>query len=72
MKNCIFCKIVKGVAETTVVYRDDIVSSFMDIQPINAGHVIVTPSIHASCLAELDEDIGAHMFSVAHSTGVTY
>jgi histidine triad (HIT) family protein len=37
----------------------------MDIQPVNAGHMLIIPTRHASSLAELDEESGAHMFRVA-------
>ena len=37
----------------------------MDIQPINAGHVLVVPEDHTSFMADLPEDTGAHMFSIA-------
>jgi len=34
MDDCIFCKIVAGDAPATFLYRDDLVSAFMDIQPV--------------------------------------
>jgi len=37
----------------------------MDIQPINAGHVLVVPDEHAARLAHLPEDTGARMFRIA-------
>jgi diadenosine tetraphosphate (Ap4A) HIT family hydrolase len=37
----------------------------MDIAPVNPGHLIVVPRLHAASLAELDEDVGAHLFVVA-------
>jgi histidine triad (HIT) family protein len=37
----------------------------MDIQPVNAGHVLVVPDEHATHLADLPEDTGAGMFRVA-------
>ena len=48
-----------------MVYQDDYCSAFMDIQPINAGHLLVVPNTHATCLAELTEEDGAQMFRVA-------
>ena len=36
----------------------------MDIQPINAGHVLVIPTRHASCLAELEAGCGPRMFEL--------
>lgn len=37
----------------------------MDIQPVNPGHVLVIPNSHATSLADLNEEIGAHMFRIA-------
>jgi len=65
MSDCIFCAIVNGEAEATLVWQDDLVSAILDIQPVNAGHSCVVPNAHASYLADLPADTGAHMFRVA-------
>lgn len=61
---CIFCNIVQGNAPASFVYADNRVAAFMDIQPVNAGHLLVIPRAHASHLADLDPDTGGHMFRV--------
>ena len=63
--DCIFCKILAGELEVSLVYQDDRCSAFMDIQPVNPGHTLVIPNRHAGNLAELDEEEGAQMFRVA-------
>ncbi len=65
MKDCIFCQIVAGQSPASFVYQDDQVAAFMDIQPVNPGHVLVIPRAHISHLAELDPQTGARMFLVA-------
>jgi histidine triad (HIT) family protein len=65
MANCIFCDIVKGNARAALVYQDDLASAFMDIQPVNPGHVLVVPNSHAAYLADLPEESGAHIFRLA-------
>ncbi|MBN1643084.1 MAG: HIT family protein [Anaerolineae bacterium] len=65
MAGCIFCEIVAGRQPASIVHRDDICSAFMDIQPVNPGHVLVVPNAHASALADLDPAVGAHLFRVA-------
>ena len=65
MSDCIFCDIVNGKSEAAFAYRDDSVSVLMDIQPVNAGHVLVIPNMHAAFLADLDPETGARMFPVA-------
>lgn len=65
MYPCIFCDILQGTAESSIVYRDNLVTGFMDIQPINPGHLLVIPNAHAANLADLSPETGAHMFTVA-------
>ena len=65
MNDCIFCDIISGQAEATLVWQDDLVSAFMDIKPVNVGHIDIVPNVHASRLSDLPEDTGAHMFRIA-------
>jgi len=65
MPDCIFCGILDGSAEASVVYKDEIVTAFMDIQPVNLGHVLVIPNHHTAHLADLDPHTGGHMFQIA-------
>jgi histidine triad (HIT) family protein len=55
LDECVFCKIVKGTVPESVVYDDNEVLAFMDIQPVNPGHVLVIPKVHASRLSNLDK-----------------
>ncbi|MHA2091544.1 MAG: HIT family protein [Candidatus Kariarchaeaceae archaeon] len=66
MDPCIFCKIINNEAESSMVYQDDGVSAFMDIQPVNPGHVLVIPSKHIPYLENLDYEMGAQMFKIGH------
>jgi histidine triad (HIT) family protein len=65
MDSCVFCNIIRGEAEASVVYEDMTCVAFMDIQPVNSGHILVVPKIHAAYLNDLDEDVGARLFRVA-------
>lgn len=62
---CVFCKLLSGELEVSLVHRDDLCTAFMDIQPVNPGHVLVVPNRHATYLADLKEAEGAQMFRVA-------
>jgi histidine triad (HIT) family protein len=64
--DCIICKLLSGELEVSIVYQDDCCSAFMDIQPVNPGHMLVVPNRHAHYLAELNEEEGAQIFRVAH------
>jgi histidine triad (HIT) family protein len=65
MDDCVFCRIMKGVAPSSVVYSDEEVMAFMDTQPVNRGHVLVIPCKHSAMLSELNPETGARMFKVA-------
>jgi histidine triad (HIT) family protein len=65
MADCVFCDILAGEEEASFVYRDEQCAAFMDIQPVNPGHVLVIPNDHATDLAELQPEIGASMFQLA-------
>ena len=65
MDDCAFCGILAGRLPASVVMRTAGCTAFMDIQPINAGHVLVVPDNHAASLADLPEDAGADLFRTA-------
>ena len=61
---CIFCRIASGELPASVVYEDENAIAFLDIQPINPGHVLVIPKKHASSLVDLSTDDAAHLMRV--------
>ncbi len=65
MADCVFCKILAGESEVSLVYRDETCAAFMDIQPINPGHLLVVPLRHSASLSELGQEEGAQIFRVA-------
>ena len=62
--DCVFCQIVAGELEASVVHDDERTLVFLDIRPVTAGHLLVVPRRHASSLAELDPQDGAELFRV--------
>ncbi len=63
--DCVFCKLLSRELEVSLIHQDDLCFAFMDVQPVNPGHVLVVPNRHVSHLADLKEDEGAQMFHVA-------
>ena len=49
----------------TLLYQDDVVVAFLDINPVTPGHLMVVPRVHLPALADIDDQAGAHMFNVA-------
>lgn len=46
MEDCVFCKIVKGEIPCYKVYEDAEFMAFLDISPLNKGHIQVIPKKH--------------------------
>ncbi len=65
MDHCVFCEVVGGSSTASIVFQDEVCIVFMDIQPINPGHMLVVPKEHSASLSELKPDMGAHLFNVA-------
>ncbi len=63
--NCIFCEIIKGNADASLIYKNDKVTAFMDLYPINKGHVLVVPNEHHMKFTNLSEGVPSEMFSAA-------
>jgi len=63
--DCVFCKLLSGELELSVIHEDDLCVAFMDVQPINPGHALVVPRKHAPYLADLEAEDGAQVFRVA-------
>ncbi|MGC9028946.1 MAG: HIT domain-containing protein, partial [Desulfomonilaceae bacterium] len=62
--DCIFCKIVAGDIPCTKVFEDSRVLSFMDICPLNKGHLLVIPKEHFETILDIPPELYGHMASV--------
>jgi len=66
--NCIFCKIVSNEIKGDVVYRDEQVTAFRDIQPVAPTHILIVPNRHIESAVSLqvdDEQLMGHIVTVA-------
>ena len=77
MSDCLFCKIIKREIPASIVYEDDRVLAFNDINPQAPTHVLVVPKRHIASLAELaaeDDAIVGEMVrraaAIAESRGI--
>ncbi|MFA7178761.1 MAG: HIT domain-containing protein, partial [Dehalococcoidales bacterium] len=55
MKDCVFCKIVKGEIPCDKVYEDDQIIVFNDIHPQAPVHLLVIPKKHIKSIAVMNE-----------------
>lgn len=69
--SCIFCEIVARRAPGSFVCEDEVCAAFMDIMPVNPGHVLVVPRRHAANLAGLDPQDGAQLFRMAQKIALS-
>lgn len=55
MKDCLFCKIVKKEIPAKIVYEDNEVVVFPDINPKARLHFLIVPSLHINSFLELED-----------------
>ncbi|HSJ47267.1 MAG TPA: histidine triad nucleotide-binding protein [Gammaproteobacteria bacterium] len=61
MSDCLFCRMVKGEIKPDVVYEDEDVLAFRDLNPQAPVHVLAIPKLHLATLNDLDETHAALM-----------
>ncbi len=57
--NCIFCKIIAGDIPSSRVLETETALAFLDINPINHGHVLLVPKAHHPAIFDLGEEEAA-------------
>ncbi len=65
MKDCIFCKIVRGEIPTEKSYEDETVIAFPDIHPKAPGHTLLIPKAHYEWFQDLPDDISTPLFATS-------
>jgi histidine triad (HIT) family protein len=55
MPDCLFCKIIEHQIPASVVYEDDRVLAFNDINPQGPTHILVVPKRHIETLNDLTD-----------------
>lgn len=54
---CVFCEIINKQAPAHIVYEDSMLISFLDIDPIHEGHVLIVPKQHVDSIDKLPDDM---------------
>lgn len=67
MDNCLFCRIVNREIPSRIIYEDDMVLGFYDIEPKAPAHILLIPKVHINSLNELTNE---HSSIMAHLIGV--
>jgi histidine triad (HIT) family protein len=69
MADCIFCKIVNGDVPSSKVYEDKDFLAFMDINPVNEGHVLIIPKKHSELISTTDAKLLEKFMAIAEKVG---
>ncbi len=56
-KGCIFCKIISGEIPASKIYEDADVLAFMELFPVNKGHVLVIPKKHVDKVYDIPDEV---------------
>jgi histidine triad (HIT) family protein len=68
MKKCIFCDIVSKKVAANIVYEDDRIIAFRDVNPQSPVHLLIVPKKHVSTIMDLgseDKDLVGEIHLVA-------
>lgn len=65
MPDCLFCKIVNKEIPANIVFEDDDVIAFLDINPSVKGHTLIIPKDHYNSFQETPPEALAKVAAVA-------
>jgi len=75
MGDCLFCGIANGEMDTELLYEDDQVVAFKDINPKAPVHLLIIPKEHIATILDLEEEndqLIGHMYQVAKKLAKEY
>jgi len=55
MNDCLFCKITRKEIPSNVIYENDKIFAFLDINPTGKGHTLVVPKKHCVNIHDMEE-----------------
>jgi len=64
MEDCLFCKIIKKEIPSEIIFEDDNILVFLDINPTTNGDSLIVPKEHYKDIIELPNDLLSHMHDV--------
>ncbi|MDD3241435.1 MAG: HIT domain-containing protein [Bacilli bacterium] len=62
--DCIFCKIINKEVPSHLVYEDEILKIFLDINPATNGECLIVPKNHFKTIMELDNETNEHILKI--------
>ena len=73
MDDCIFCKIIKKEISSSIVYEDEKMIAFRDINPVAPVHILVIPKKHIEKVTDLnkeDEELVGKIFTTINKIAI--
>ena len=70
MRECIFCKIARNETDSLILYRNDSITVFMDINPVSRGHVLVIPNKHFENMNDVEDHYLIEIVTQSKKTGI--
>ena len=61
-QSCQFCKLVRKEDDASIVFEDEKTMAFLDIRPVNDGHILVIPKTHYENIYEIPDDEIANVY----------
>ena len=74
MSDCIFCRIVNKEIPANIVYEDDKILCFLDVNPQAPVHALLIPKKHISSMDDVsveDEELMGHMLAKIKEIALT-
>lgn len=62
--DCLFCKIIKGEIPSKVIFEDELVKVFLDINPTTNGDMLIVPKKHYENILDIDDKLIPHIHNV--------
>lgn len=59
---CLFCGIINGEVNASLVFQDEISLAFLDHRPLFPGHCLLVPKTHYETLSDLPENLVGPFF----------
>lgn len=70
MPDCVFCKIAAKEIPSQIVWENERFVAFLDIKPVNPGHVLIVPKDHVDSIFDLQSGAYGEIFDVAKKLSV--
>lgn len=67
--DCIFCKIGLHLIDSNIIYEDNDVMAFLDVNPVTYGHCLVISKKHYDNFLTCPKDVMNKMMNVAQRIG---